>query len=1581
MERQSVTRNHRSAGRSHDRAIVRHSAPSRAPAHPILALQQSIGNQAVGGLLGSSAIQAKLRVNQPGDKFEREADQTADAVMRAPADAAGPVTPVASISRAVSGSAQRATEEEEPPVQRESRSPLGRPEEESEKPRGPLLQLKEASDEEGLQRQADDKEGEDLQRQEAEQEEGEDLQRQESEAEEPEVAQRKEDEEVAQREEDEEVAQGKEDEEVAQRKEEEEVTQRKEEEEVAQRQEEEEVTQRQEDDEVTQRQEEDEDVQTVQREEAEDDKEAVMPSRVGGGAPSVPRGFASSMRQSSGDGQPVPEETRTFFESRFGADFGSVRIHTGTEATKLNRSIRAKAFTRANHIYFSDGAYDPSSSGGKTLLAHELTHVVQQGHARPSEASQPASSSPGVHGGGGVLQRQEDEAAPEDQPTEEQKAAALAAAARAEKLAEQAADYGRAEVAKSKQEKAEKKEEEKGSKQKARAEGAQANEAEKKGKKRRKPEERGTRAAPPEKTEGEPEAGEARAAEKSPASPEEDPAFQQVVERVGGVAKKEKSHAPPHVKAAEAQAAAEAPPEEISGRAQNTHAGEMEKTETPPFDAAAFKAQLLKRIEELTPKSVEEADEFEDNNKLPAVKEQMSGQVAEGKAASRGPLEEKKDEGPDTKSVEPKAVTPIPESAPGGPPPGVGAGGAAPKSKTGAEVETPIQENTQRLGDELSTENITEEQLAKSNEPQFNEALASKQEAETQAAEGPQAYRQFEQAQLSEAEAEAAATASARTKGMHAGRAEAFGQVHEQQGQTKSKDEAARLEVGTHINGIYEKTKTEVERILSELDGKVETAFDEGAEAARKAFEDYVEARMEAYKERRYGGWFGWARWAKDKLFGMPEEVNEFYVSGRNLYLRKMDAVLDTVVSIIGAELAAAKAEIARGRKELADYLAGLPENLKTVGSEASEQVSMLFDSLEENVNNKQGELIDTLANKYNEQLKAVDARIEEMKEANRGLVDKAISAIKAVINTIIELKNLLFRVLAKIADVVMNIIADPIGFLGNMIDAVKLGLDNFGTNIEKHLEAGFITWLTGSLGSVKLQMPDDIFSAKGIFSIIVQVLGLSWDYIRGKAVKLLGEPVVKALEGGFKIFQILSKDGVAGLWEYAQEQFADLKEMVVDQIKNMLITQVIKAGIKWLLSLLNPVAAFIKAAMAIYEIVSFFIQKAKQIMELIEAFIDGIAAVAKGSISAAAKLIEDAFAKAIPLIIGFLASLLGISGLADRVQKLFLSLRKRIDKFIDNLLLKAKKFASKLMKKGGAASKAETPGGKDVKSLAAKDIRVSLGGEIPNHQKAQKTMAYVYKKYSSQGLRFLDIRVNKNQRFDVYAGASPVTIIVGDIKHELDPKDFEGWKKLSLQLNPTIAAKTFMFVSVDGVRLHVYPLENDSKRHVEEVFADEYLSKIRDAARTKFLEQGKKTSVFLTLNRTACPDCTNDQLVARVLTDENKKYINFSTSFAGPHAKGAEISIKPFSVAAEGEERIITNLVLLIEAGAEVSATDVWSKFKEHHPHPMVRNFFAKNNLEIEKYLAGLIEQAKSRAKKADEDKKQIDEIKFGKE
>lgn len=1326
MERQSVRKAQRSdPGKDHSPA--RRSANLRNHSHPILALQHTIGNQAVHRFLQSSHIQPKLKVNESGDKYEQEADRTADAVMRTPSDE-GAAPAALSISRTSGGQAQRAEKEDEPEVQRSPLSQKQEPVEEFKKSGGPLLQRQ------GV-------ENEHVQREEAPEEEKA-LQRQEDQTEKPEP------EPVARQE-------AVPDEEPVSRKEEkqEEEVQRQEapeenkEAEKVQRQEAPEEMKAPENNEdqgsqLAQRQEGEKGDEMAQRAEEENDEKPVMTARTQGKAPAVPSGFSSSLRESSGEGRPIPEETRGFFESRFGADFSSVRIHTGTKATRLNKSIQAKAFTRADHIYFSDGAYDPSSSAGKTLLAHELTHVVQQNHAQPSVGAQ----SPAAHGAqaSGVLQRQESNEQAEDLPTEEQKAAALASAARAEKMAQQAANYGKEEIAKSKQQKAEEKQDEQAAKQVAHTAGGQAKEAEAKSKKRKKPGEAMKPGVAVEEPEQEGAAAESE--KKAPSSPDEDPAFQNVVKKVGGVAKKQKAHALPQTKAAEAQAAAEAPAQEISGRAENTHAGQMEKTETPPFNAEAFKKQLLKRIEELAPKSQEEADDFKEDNKLGGVKEQMSSGVAEGKAESRGPLEAKKDEAPDTKSVEPKPVTPIPDPAAGTAPPGVGANEAAPKPKTAAEVEAPIQENTNRVGDEMSKESITEEQLAKSNEPQFQQALSSKQEAETHAAESPQDYRKSEQAQLNQAQKQASATAAAQTMSMHVGREQAFGQVHEAQGRTKSKDEAARLEVGEHIHGIYEKTKTEVERILSELDGKVETAFDEGAEAAKTAFENYVDAQMDAYKDRRYGGWLGWGRWLKDKLAGMPDEVNAFYETGRNLYLRKMDAVLDNVVAIIGAELTAAKAEIAKGRKEISEYLAGLPTNLQTVGAEAAEEANTLFDSLEENVNDKQGALIDRLANKYQENLKAVDARIEELKAANRGLVDKAIDAIKSVINTIIELKNMLFRVLAKIAEVVMMIISDPIGFLKNMIAAIKQGLDMFIGAIETHIKVGFVTWLTGAMGSTRIQMPEDVFSLKGIFSLIVQVLGLSWDYIRSKAVKLLGEPVVKALETGFELFQILIKEGPAGLWEYAKEKFSDLKEMIIEQIKSMLITEVIKAGIKWLLGLLNPVAAFIKAAIAIYDIVSFFVQRAKQIMELIEAFVDGVAAVAKGSIAGAAKLIEAAFVKALPLVIGLLAKLLGISGLADKVQKLFKSLQKRVDKFIDGVILKAKQFASKVLKKlpfGGKDARTDKEKVNDLDRATA-DAEQVLSKNDATPQSINKELPKIKKRYRLTEISLVSIGPGK---------------------------------------------------------------------------------------------------------------------------------------------------------------------------------------------------------------------------------------------
>jgi hypothetical protein len=74
-------------------------------------------------------------------------------------------------------------------------------------------------------------------------------------------------------------------------------------------------------------------------------------------------------------------------EQAFGSDFNDVKIHTDTEADTLNRQLNAKAFTTGTDIFFRDGEYNPDFDGGKKLIAHELTHVVQQTGRRTGKES------------------------------------------------------------------------------------------------------------------------------------------------------------------------------------------------------------------------------------------------------------------------------------------------------------------------------------------------------------------------------------------------------------------------------------------------------------------------------------------------------------------------------------------------------------------------------------------------------------------------------------------------------------------------------------------------------------------------------------------------------------------------------------------------------------------------------------------------------------------------------------------------------------------------------------------------------------------------------------------------------------------------------------------------------------------------------------------------------------------------------------------------------------------------------------------------------------------------------------------
>lgn len=92
----------------------------------------------------------------------------------------------------------------------------------------------------------------------------------------------------------------------------------------------------------------------------------------------VDKATESGIHASWGGGQPMPTALRSQMESGFEADFSGVRLHTGSVVEAMSNDLRAKAFTYGNDIYFNRGQYSPDTTAGQHLIAHELTHVVQQ---------------------------------------------------------------------------------------------------------------------------------------------------------------------------------------------------------------------------------------------------------------------------------------------------------------------------------------------------------------------------------------------------------------------------------------------------------------------------------------------------------------------------------------------------------------------------------------------------------------------------------------------------------------------------------------------------------------------------------------------------------------------------------------------------------------------------------------------------------------------------------------------------------------------------------------------------------------------------------------------------------------------------------------------------------------------------------------------------------------------------------------------------------------------------------------------------------------------------------------------------
>ncbi|SEP23160.1 Uncharacterized membrane protein HdeD, DUF308 family [Flavobacterium sp. CF108] len=114
------------------------------------------------------------------------------------------------------------------------------------------------------------------------------------------------------------------------------------------------------------------------------DNEGIVQQKVQSNTSKTSSNIEQKLKSSKGNGSTLSEDTKTEMESGFGTDFGAVRIHNDSNSVQMNKQLGAQAFAHENDIYFNEGKYNPDSKDGKHLLAHELTHTIQQGANKPS---------------------------------------------------------------------------------------------------------------------------------------------------------------------------------------------------------------------------------------------------------------------------------------------------------------------------------------------------------------------------------------------------------------------------------------------------------------------------------------------------------------------------------------------------------------------------------------------------------------------------------------------------------------------------------------------------------------------------------------------------------------------------------------------------------------------------------------------------------------------------------------------------------------------------------------------------------------------------------------------------------------------------------------------------------------------------------------------------------------------------------------------------------------------------------------------------------------------------------------------
>ena len=309
---------------------------------------------------------------------------------------------------------------------------------------------------------------------------------------------------------------------------------------------------------------------------------------------------------------------------------------------------------------------------------------------------------------------------------------------------------------------------------------------------------------------------------------------------------------------------------------------------------------------------------------------------------------------------------------------------------------------------------------------------------------------------------------------------------------------------------------------------------------------------------------------------------------------------------------------------------------------------------------------------------------VETLASPIRRLFDFVVTIVQIIVEILLVVMNFpidtINQIIANARSAFEDIKRDPIGFLKNLLRAVKQGFIQFFDNIVTHLLGGLRDWLFGELASAGINPPADL-SFQSILGFVLEVLGLTMDNVWERLALKIGQErvdqirnAIDTLTGIWTFIKDVWERGPVAIWEYVQEQLSNLWNLVLEQVQNWIMTRIIQQVTTRLLSMLDPtgIMAVVNSFIAFYRGVQSFIEKLREMLEIVNSFVAGVANIARGTIAEAANFLESALARAVPVAIGFLANQVGLRGLGARIAEMIGGLRDRVNAAIDWLIDRA---------------------------------------------------------------------------------------------------------------------------------------------------------------------------------------------------------------------------------------------------------------------------------------------------------------------